>query len=51
VSAEQLALIPHAKNVAFFGCPPTRNGGRCYVVDDGPDDKLVFFERMSCGKV
>ena len=43
MSAEQVALLPQCAECGELWLAGDPEPWRCYVVDDGPDDKLVFY--------
>lgn len=43
VSAEQVALIPQCAECLDMWLPDDEDRWHCHAVDDGPDDKLVFY--------
>ena len=43
MSAEHVAVIPQCEQCAQLWLADDPERWRCYVVDDGPDDKLLFY--------
>jgi predicted nucleic acid-binding Zn-ribbon protein len=43
VSAEKVGLIPQCEECGSLWLAGDPERWRCYVVDDGPDDKLLFY--------
>lgn len=43
MSTEQVAAIPRCAECLDGWLPADEERWHCYVVDDGPDDKLVFY--------
>jgi hypothetical protein len=45
MSAQKVTLIPQCEECRALGLAGDPRRWRCYVVDDGPDDKSLFYCR------